>query len=129
MIAHARKQAGFVSAQTAVFGRRDDRGRNRGVALCSGTSGLSQSAATVIAIAKMSVGSPPTDFKFARTGQAGPGKWAAVRVADADNYYVVRANALEDVDTFMAAIHWENTDRLFSELTNERGAQPGDKPT
>jgi hypothetical protein len=100
-----------------------------GVALCSGTSGLSQSAATVIAIAKMSVGSPPTDFKFARTGQAGPGKWAAVRAADADNYYVVRANALEDVDTFMAAIHWENTDRLFSELTNERGAQPGDKPT
>ena len=72
---------------------------------------------------------PPTDFKFARTGQAGPGKWAAVRVADADNYYVVRANALEDVDTFMAAIRWENTDRLFQRAYEERGAQPGDKPT
>src|SRR5262245_25982785 len=48
------------------------------VALCSGTSGFSQSAATVIAIANMSVGSPPTDFKFARTGQGGPGKWNVV---------------------------------------------------
>jgi superoxide dismutase, Fe-Mn family len=33
------------------------------------------------------------------------------------------------VDTFMAAIRWKNTERLFSELTNERGAQSGDKPT
>jgi hypothetical protein len=132
-----------------------------GVALCSGTSGFSQSAATVIAIANMSVGSPPTDFKFARTGQGGPGKWAvvndtssftgsvieqsstdrtdyrfplaifepivaknvavsisfkpvagridqtggiAVRVADADNYYIVRANALEDNVRFYRVI-------------------------
>ena len=33
------------------------------------------------------------------------------------------------VDTFMAAIRWKNTERLFSEITKERGAQPGDKPT
>jgi Galactocerebrosidase, C-terminal lectin domain len=123
-----------------------------GVTLCS-VDGLSQSAATVISIARMDVGSPPTDFQFARTGQGGVGQWkvvadessfsgraieqsstdrtdyrfplaifipivaknvevsvsfkpvvgrvdqaggVAVRVADADNYYVVRANALED---------------------------------
>lgn len=124
-----------------------------GVILCSGADGYSQSAATVIAIAKMEVGKPPVGFKFARTGQGGSGQWAvvddstsstgrvieqssvdradyrfplaildavvaknveislrfkpmagrvdqaggiAVRLADPDNYYVVRANALED---------------------------------
>jgi Fe-Mn family superoxide dismutase len=39
------------------------------------------------------------------------------------------AKASTYVDTFMAAIHWKNTDRLFGELTEGRGAQPGDKPT
>jgi Galactocerebrosidase, C-terminal lectin domain len=124
-----------------------------GVLLCSGADGFSQSAATVIAIAKMEVGKPPAGFKFARTGQGGPSQWAVVddstsstgrvieqsssdrtdyrfplailepvvaknveislsfkpvagrvdqaggiaaRLADPDNYYVVRANALED---------------------------------
>jgi Galactocerebrosidase, C-terminal lectin domain len=124
-----------------------------GVILCPGGEGFSQSAATVIAIAKMEVGEPPAGFKFGRTGQGGSSQWTvvddpssstgrvieqsstdrtdyrfplaileqffaknleislsfksvsgrvdqaggiAVRVADADNYYVVRANALED---------------------------------
>ena len=119
----------------------------------SGSDAFSQSAATIIAIAKMEVGAAPTGFKFARTGQGASSKWAvvsdatssegrvieqsstdrtdnrfplaifesivaknvevsisfkpvagrvdqaggtAVRVVDADNYYVVRANALED---------------------------------
>lgn len=123
------------------------------VLLTSAHESLSQSAAVVVAIANMEIGADPTDFKFARTGQGGPGKWTvisdetafagraieqssadrtdyrfplaifdpivaknvdvslkfkpvdgrvdqaggiAVRVADADNYYVVRANALED---------------------------------
>ncbi|MGB7278053.1 MAG: hypothetical protein WBD15_09950, partial [Pseudolabrys sp.] len=38
------------------------------VVAASGSDGLSQSAATVIAIAKMEVGAAPTGFKFARTG-------------------------------------------------------------
>jgi hypothetical protein len=115
--------------------------------------GFSQSAATVISIVRMDIGSPPADFQFARTGQGPLGKWIVVsdetsfagrvieqsstdrtdyrfplaifdpivaknvdvslkfkpvagrvdqaggiaaRVVDADNYYVVRANALED---------------------------------
>lgn len=119
----------------------------------SGSDGLSQSAATVIAIARMEVGKPPSGFKFGRTGRGGQSQWTvvddstsltgrvieqssadqtdyrfplaifepitaknveisisfksiagrvdqaggvAVRVVDADNYYVVRANALED---------------------------------
>jgi Galactocerebrosidase, C-terminal lectin domain len=123
-----------------------------GIILCS-IDGFSQSAATAISIARMDIGSPPTDFQFARTGQGPPGKWIvvsdessfagraieqssidrtdyrfplaifnsvvaknvnisvkfkpvaghidqaggiAVRVLNADNYYVVRANALEN---------------------------------
>ena len=119
----------------------------------SGPDVLGQSAAMVIAIAKMEVGTAPTDFDFARTGQGGPGQWTVVadttsfgdrvieqsstdrtdyrfplaifksvvardidvslrfkpvagqidqaggvvvRLLDPDNYYVVRANALED---------------------------------
>jgi hypothetical protein len=114
---------------------------------------LSQSAATVIAVAEMEIGKAPTDFSFARTGSGGPSQWTviadetvngalvieqssadrtdyrfplaiyqplvaknvdvsisfrpvagrvdqaggiAVRVTDADNYYVARANALEN---------------------------------
>lgn len=121
--------------------------------LFCGSDTFSQSAATVVAIAKMEVGAPPADFQFARTGQGSESRWTvvsdptsfggqvieqsstdrtdyrfplaifnsivaknvdvsisfksvagrvdqaggiAVRVLDADNYYVVRANALED---------------------------------
>jgi hypothetical protein len=124
-----------------------------GVILCSTLDGFSQSTATVISIARMDIGSAPTDFQFARTGQGNLGQWLvvsdessfagraieqssvdrtdyrfplaifnpviaknvdasvkfkpvaghvdraggiAVRVLDGDNYYVVRANALED---------------------------------
>ena len=122
-------------------------------AFYSGSDAFSRSAATIIAIAKMDVGAPPTGFKFARTGQGSLGQWTvvndatafagrvieqsspdrtdyrfplaifdavtaknievsvrfkpvagrvdqaggiAIRVIDSDNYYVVRANALED---------------------------------
>jgi hypothetical protein len=124
-----------------------------GVLAMSGPDGFSQSAATVIAIAKMDIDAAPVDFKFARTGQGSESQWTvvldptafsgrvieqtstdgtdyrfplaifesvvarnvevstsfkpvagrvdqaggiAVRVLDANNYYVVRANALED---------------------------------
>jgi len=124
-----------------------------GAIVTSGSEGLSQSAATVVAIANMEIGATPTDFKFARTGRGDTGKWTvvidetsfagrvieqsstdrtdyrfplaifeplvaknidvsvkfkpvagrvdqaagiAVRLLDGDNYYVVRANALED---------------------------------
>lgn len=116
------------------------------------STGLAQKGTTMIALEKMDVGKPPADFKFARTGQGGPGQWGvvsdpgasgeraieqsstdrtdyrfplaiyspisvkngtiavrfkpvagkvdqaggiAMRLIDADNYYVVRANALE----------------------------------
>src|SRR4029450_12295260 len=48
------------------------------VLLTSAHESLSQSAATVVAIANMEIGTVPTDFKFARTGQGGPGKWMVV---------------------------------------------------
>jgi hypothetical protein len=48
-----------------------------GVILYS-ADGFSQSAATVIVIGKMDVGSTPADFEFSRTGQGGPGQWTIV---------------------------------------------------
>ena len=156
MIAHARKQAGFISTQAIDFGCRDYHGGgrdSRGRNLVFGVRWFSQSAAMAIGIAKMDVGSPSTGFQYARTGQGDLGSWIvvsdetsfagraieqsstdrtdyrfplaifdsviaknvdvslkfkpvggrvdqaggiAVRVLDGDNYYVVRANALED---------------------------------
>ena len=118
-----------------------------------GSSGFAQSAAMVIAIAKVDAGSPPPDFDFALTGQGKTGQWRVVmdttagggraieqsdadrtdyrfplaiqhsfiaknidasirfkavagtvdqaagivvRLIDPDNYYVARANAMED---------------------------------
>lgn len=49
-----------------------------GVIAFGGSEGFSQSAATVIAIAKMDVGAAPADFKFGRTGQGGQGQWKVV---------------------------------------------------
>src|SRR5215510_12372858 len=48
-----------------------------GVTLCS-LDGFSQSAATIISITRMDIGSAPTDFQFARTGQGGVGQWKVV---------------------------------------------------
>jgi hypothetical protein len=132
-----------------------------GVTLFTASDGVSQSAAVVVAIAKMDVGTAPADFEFARTGQGSESQWTvvrdatafgdhvieqtstdatdyrfplaifgsvvaknvdvslsfkpiagrvdraggiAVRVLDADNYYVVRANALEDNVRFYRVI-------------------------
>jgi len=132
------------------------------VVLTSGSDGLSQSAATVVAIASMEIGATPANFKFARTGQGELGKWTVVndetsfagrvieqsstdrtdyrfplaifepvvaknidvsvkfkpvtgrvdqaagitvRLLDGDNYYVVRANALEDNVRFYRVVN------------------------
>lgn len=121
--------------------------------VCVGSVVLAQEGATMIALEKMDVGSPPAGFDFARTGQGAPAQWVvasdptatggkaieqastdrtdyrfplaiytslsaknanvtvrfksvagridqaggiAIRLIDFNNYYVVRANALED---------------------------------
>ena len=133
-----------------------------GVILTHGSEAFSQSAATVVAIANMEIGTTPADFRFAKTGEGETGKWAvvadetspvgrvieqsstdrtdyrfplaifepvvaknidvsvrfkpvagrvdqaagvAVRILDADNYYVVRANALEDNVRFYRVVN------------------------
>jgi hypothetical protein len=120
---------------------------------CAGLSASAETGAAMIAIDRMTLGSPPAGFTFARTGRGREGEWTvtadstvfagrvieqtstdstdyrfplaiheslsafnldaeirfkavagkidqaggiAVRLQDADNYYVARANALED---------------------------------
>ena len=49
-----------------------------GVILTHGSEDLSQSAATVVAIANMEIGTTPADFGFAETDGGDVGKWAVV---------------------------------------------------
>jgi len=120
---------------------------------CAMSAGFAQKGTTMIAIETTNIGSAPTGFEFARTGQGGQGQWVvvsdptatdgraieqastdrtdyrfplaiytpvstkngnvavrfksvagkvdqaagvAMRLIDSDNYYVVRANALEN---------------------------------
>src|SRR5262245_27915140 len=49
-----------------------------GVILTHGSEAFSPSAATVVAIANMAIGTTPADFKFAKTGDGDTGKWAVV---------------------------------------------------
>lgn len=71
-----------------------------------GSSGLAQSAAVMIAIAKMNEGSPPADFDFALTGQGKTGQWSVVADMTATG-----GRAIEQTDTdrtdyrFPLAIH------------------------
>jgi glycosyl hydrolase family 59 (putative galactocerebrosidase) len=133
----------------------------------------------MIAIETMTIGMPPADFDFGRTGQGTPGQWAvvadataaggraieqssadrtdyrfplaifrplsaknvevslrfkavagavdraggvAVRVADADNYYVVRANALEDNVRFYRVVEGSRQQIAGADLKVSAGA-------
>lgn len=75
-----------------------------------GSSGLAQSAAMVIAIAKMDAGSPPADFDFARTGQGKTGQWRVVMDTTASGGRAIEQSDADRTDyRFPLAIH-----RLFS---------------
>jgi hypothetical protein len=146
--------------------------------------GLSQTGVIMIAIDKMTVGTTPTDFEVARTGQGGPARWAvvadasatggraieqtstdttdyrfplaihrpvsagnldvtvrfkavagkvdqaggiAVRLSDPDNYYVVRANALEDNVRFYRMVKGrrEQLDGVTTKVTANEWHQLG----
>ena len=63
-----------------------------------GRTHLSQSAATVIAIAKMEVGAAPTGFKFARTGQGAPSKWAVVSDSTSSEGRVIEQSSTDRTD-------------------------------
>jgi hypothetical protein len=137
---------------------------NAALAVCflACTALSAQTGAAMIAIDRMTLGSPPAGFTFARTGRGGDGEWTViadptastgraieqtstdrtdyrfplaiheslsaanlnvelrfkaiagkvdqaagivVRLQDADNYYVARANALEDNVRFYRVVH------------------------
>ena len=57
---------------------------------CAASIGLTRTGAVMIAVEKMTLGTPPNEFDFARTGQGGPGQWVVVADATA-----VRGRAIE----------------------------------
>src|SRR5262245_45682848 len=59
---------------------------------------FSQSAATVIAIGKMDVGSTPAGFKFGRTGQGGQGQWTIVSDQSSPEGRVIEQSSADRTD-------------------------------
>jgi hypothetical protein len=71
-----------------------------------GTQALAQSAAMVIAIAKMDEGAPPIDFYFARTGQGQTGQWRVVMDTTASGGRAIEQSDADRTDyRFPLAIH------------------------
>jgi hypothetical protein len=60
--------------------------------------GFSQSAAMIVAVAKMEVGSAPADFDFARTGQGGPGQWVVIPDASASGARAIEQSSTDRTD-------------------------------
>jgi hypothetical protein len=60
----------------------------------------------MIAIDKMTVGTAPADFEFARTGQGGPARWAVVADASASGGRAIEQTSTDTTDyRFPLAIH------------------------
>ena len=53
--------------------------------VCFASIGFIQTGAVMIAIDKMTIGAPPNEFEFTRTGQGGPSQWVVVADATAAN--------------------------------------------
>ncbi len=71
-----------------------------------GSSGLAQSAAVIIAIAKMETGTPPVDFDFALTGQGKTGQWRVVADTTAGSGRAIEQSDTDRTDyRFPLAIH------------------------
>jgi hypothetical protein len=63
-----------------------------------GSSALAQSAAVIIAIAKMDEGAPPADFDFARTGHGKAGLWRVVPDATASGGRTIEQSDADRTD-------------------------------
>ena len=59
---------------------------------------LSQTGAVMIPIEKMTVGAPPPEFEFARTGQGGPGQWVVVDDATAASKRAIEQASTDGTD-------------------------------
>ena len=69
-----------------------------GVIVFLGPDGFSQSAATVVAIAKMEIGAAPPDFEFSRTGQRGQSQWTVVSDPTSFSGRVIEQTSTDQTD-------------------------------
>jgi hypothetical protein len=73
---------------------------------CEATPARPQKGAKMIEIDKMSVGSPPADFAFARTGSGGPGQWVVIDDATAPSKRAIEQSSTDRTDNrFPLAIY------------------------
>jgi len=69
-----------------------------GAFACAGTRALAQPGATMIPIEKMTVGTAPADFEFARTGQGAVGQWTVVEDASAASKRAIEQSNTDRTD-------------------------------
>src|SRR6185295_917441 len=75
-------------------------------AACAGAAALAETGAIMIAIDKMTPGSPPDGFTLARTGQGAPAQWAVVADATAAGGRAIEQTSTDRTDyRFPLAIH------------------------
>jgi hypothetical protein len=73
---------------------------------CAGLSAFAETGATMIAIDRMTLGSPPVGFSFARTGQGSEGQWTVVAYATAFGGRAIEQTSTDRTDfRFPLAIH------------------------
>ena len=65
---------------------------------CAATLALAQTSAVVIPIEKMTAGSAPVEFEFARTGQGTAGQWVVVEDPTAPNKRAIEQSSTDRKD-------------------------------
>jgi hypothetical protein len=69
-----------------------------GALACAQSAACAQAGATMIPIDKMTVGTAPADFEFARTGQGGPAQWVVVEDATATGSRAIEQSSTDRTD-------------------------------
>jgi hypothetical protein len=65
---------------------------------CAGAPALSQIGNTMVPLEKMTVGTAPADFEFARTGQGAPGQWIVVEDPTAASTRAIEQSSTDRTD-------------------------------
>jgi hypothetical protein len=65
---------------------------------CVPMAALAETGTSMISTDKMTVGTAPTDFEFARTGQGGPGQWVVVDDASASGARAIEQSSTDRTD-------------------------------
>src|SRR5436305_1789397 len=84
---------------------------------CVGSAGITQTGVIMIAIDKMTIGTAPTDFEFARTGQGGPAQWKVTADTTAPGGRAIEQTSTDTTDYRFPLAVYQNTSAQNVDLT------------